>query len=709
MSKRKWAIGGILAGSGGVALVFGIVMTVVMGGTGVFIIKNPDIFDSPTGITSGPGSGRPSGDYMDEYAKKIMTLDLDKLREDDPSKDTDPGMYTGGKNIAEEFEIYLLLSEICQRPEINPCYSTDSAVSSSPDAKWKITPDMLYGIWAHEANMSELKYGSKDAQTGKFSDNGTVRAYSTWDDTGNGGFVGPFQQSRDLDSKVLSGNARMYMYISRFESPDMPDGLRAIMGSQTEISNGSGILPDGSQISYAQISPHIKFNSDTRPSPRFIADSMYSEAMALRSQWAGLNPWSKTKYPNSNYANSVSQLTQWSENLGLDPAVENQLAYLWGASLFSAYSSLTNPPVFTAGESTAGDPGDLYRLYLQMTASGVPLDFWAKKDPVWCPPSKITTDLNNLQAVMLDVNLVLFDANIRNADQSLNVTSGSGIMHKLDSQGGLRFPNLASVYNSGFHRIYTSNKNIATQSPFPIEALNSGLWIQQSIWNMVDVYYGSEKYTLPPEEQPGAGDPGFDAKPGTGVPGSGDSDVENFKTACPRVTSANAIVTSGNKWYVKQGLLQYPVPGVPITHSYRYPCCGYHPNGHTGADITTSGIAGRPVLAVLDGVVLNKFYYADENNTSGYFGTYTNILHCVNGRYFVSTYAHMQTPSFDMVQVGDIVTKGQKIGQVGTTGYSTGNHLHFQLNYSVKRYTTDVRAYGANMTDTWNPGWSMTP
>jgi murein DD-endopeptidase MepM/ murein hydrolase activator NlpD len=87
---------------------------------------------------------------------------------------------------------------------------------------------------------------------------------------------------------------------------------------------------------------------------------------------------------------------------------------------------------------------------------------------------------------------------------------------------------------------------------------------------------------------------------------------------------------------------------------------------HAGADI--SAPSGTPIYAVDDGVVLSA-------GVNGGYGNFTLIAH---GDGMTSGYAHQQTI---LVKPGDRVTRGQLIGEVGTTGLSTGPHLHFEASY----------------------------
>lgn len=125
------------------------------------------------------------------------------------------------------------------------------------------------------------------------------------------------------------------------------------------------------------------------------------------------------------------------------------------------------------------------------------------------------------------------------------------------------------------------------------------------------------------------------------------------------------------------GQLNWPVPGhyrisSPFGSRYLF---GYW-DFHTGIDIvgTTSGvIKGASIVAANDGRVL----VAEKYSNSGY-GHYVLIDHGVNanGQAIYTLYGHMQSVD---VNVGDTVSRGSHIGTVGTTGLSTGYHLHFEV------------------------------
>lgn len=98
-----------------------------------------------------------------------------------------------------------------------------------------------------------------------------------------------------------------------------------------------------------------------------------------------------------------------------------------------------------------------------------------------------------------------------------------------------------------------------------------------------------------------------------------------------------------------------------------YTSCAYGGyRGHVGVDLTSSGAYGKPVYATASGTVIAAGW-------SGGYGKCVKISHS-NG--YTSWYAHMS--SID-VSVGQTVYQGQQVGRIGSTGNSTGPHLHFEL------------------------------
>lgn len=133
------------------------------------------------------------------------------------------------------------------------------------------------------------------------------------------------------------------------------------------------------------------------------------------------------------------------------------------------------------------------------------------------------------------------------------------------------------------------------------------------------------------------------------------------------------VVPGGTKPYVPKRVQIYsgPVPDSASTGSgaFVWPVSGTITQGywdrHRALDI--GGWLGAPVVAADSGYVV-----ASQWDDSGY-GRLVVIDH---GNGFQTLYAHLQVY---YVEVGDSVAKGQQIGEMGSTGNSTGPHLHFEV------------------------------
>ena len=142
-----------------------------------------------------------------------------------------------------------------------------------------------------------------------------------------------------------------------------------------------------------------------------------------------------------------------------------------------------------------------------------------------------------------------------------------------------------------------------------------------------------------------------------------------------------AASSSGKNPVFKSGKFTWPVPGFyNITSYYGYrvnPVSGIY-KLHGGIDIASAGIYGRAIVAAADGVVVSAGW------NSGGFGNWVVINHGTSGgNQFATLYAHMcRAP---IVSAGQSVSAGQTIGYVGSTGNSTGNHLHFEVRVNGGR------------------------
>lgn len=126
---------------------------------------------------------------------------------------------------------------------------------------------------------------------------------------------------------------------------------------------------------------------------------------------------------------------------------------------------------------------------------------------------------------------------------------------------------------------------------------------------------------------------------------------------------------SGSGGYVSSGQFQWPVPSCTNVTSGFGPRWG---SFHKGIDISRGGIYGAAIVAADSGRVIQAGF---GNHGTGY-GGYGNVVAIDHGGGYSTLYAHMSRVA---VSVGQQVKKGQVIGAVGSTGDSTGPHLHFEI------------------------------
>jgi murein DD-endopeptidase MepM/ murein hydrolase activator NlpD len=116
------------------------------------------------------------------------------------------------------------------------------------------------------------------------------------------------------------------------------------------------------------------------------------------------------------------------------------------------------------------------------------------------------------------------------------------------------------------------------------------------------------------------------------------------------------------------------LPSIPPVHTGYYSSnFGWRIDPFTGANAMHEGVdfvadAGTPIYASAGGVV----------DYAGMDASYGNMVEIDHGNNIVTRYAHA---SKVLVKVGQVVRRGQEIAEVGSTGRSTGNHLHFEVRY----------------------------
>ncbi len=143
----------------------------------------------------------------------------------------------------------------------------------------------------------------------------------------------------------------------------------------------------------------------------------------------------------------------------------------------------------------------------------------------------------------------------------------------------------------------------------------------------------------------------------------------------------------------KRLLMKTPIDGARLSSGFgtrKHPILGYR-KAHKGVDFAAR--RGTPIYAAGDGVV-------ERANRFGSFGNYVRIRHA-NG--YKTAYAHLK--GFRKgIRAGKRVEQGDIIGYVGTTGRSTGPHLHYEVHYKGKavnpqrlKIATGVQLKGAEI------------
>ncbi len=143
--------------------------------------------------------------------------------------------------------------------------------------------------------------------------------------------------------------------------------------------------------------------------------------------------------------------------------------------------------------------------------------------------------------------------------------------------------------------------------------------------------------------------------------------LAEFESMSNQISAKIAAAEGNSPAYTGNGQFGWPVPGnTTITSAFgprTHPITGKY-SYHTGIDISAS--SGTSVVAAESGTVIYV----------GSLSVYGNTILINHGGGYSTFYAHL---SGYAVSNGATVTRGQTIGYVGSTGWSTGPHLHFEI------------------------------
>lgn len=144
---------------------------------------------------------------------------------------------------------------------------------------------------------------------------------------------------------------------------------------------------------------------------------------------------------------------------------------------------------------------------------------------------------------------------------------------------------------------------------------------------------------------------------------------------------------------------------------FTWPCPGFYylsslwnenrvTYNHGAIDIAGAGIMGKAVIAADDGTVIGAFNGCKHNwgksASCGCGGGYGNYVMIEHGNGKMTVYGHF---TIGVVEIGDTVKKGQTIGFVGSTGNSTGPHLHFECRLNGVKYNPMIEYENIDTTN----------
>lgn len=170
--------------------------------------------------------------------------------------------------------------------------------------------------------------------------------------------------------------------------------------------------------------------------------------------------------------------------------------------------------------------------------------------------------------------------------------------------------------------------------------------------------------------------------------------------------------SGGNSGGDTSGLSSYLMSPMDRGYwNYYYGTWNYPDGGiHTGMDMSTGWRTRIPVVAPASGIILNTYSgcpeYGGLGNTCGIGWTGNSVLMAVqlsNGQSYVLAFYHLYAPS---VSAGQILTQGQQIGLSGSSGNSSGPHLHVEVyNMGGKSLQQIVDIWNANKSFTFGLSW----
>lgn len=236
-----------------------------------------------------------------------------------------------------------------------------------------------------------------------------------------------------------------------------------------------------------------------------------------------------------------------------------------------------------------------------------------------------------------------------------------------------------------FNKLISDNdeilKNLYASNSKAQNSLESAALKSDEIESKISEYYAAQKAAAEQAAraaQSSSSSSGGSSSSSSGSSSSGSSSSGSSSSGSSSSGSSSVIVPSGSGF-------AWPTPGfVSLSSEWFEDRQVYN---HGGIDIAGAGIMGTPVVAAADGTVIATNSSCTHNwgksyscGCGGGYGNYVMISHA-GGK--MTVYGHLTSLT---VSTGQTVSRGQVIGYVGSTGNSTGPHLHYECRLNGVRY-----------------------
>jgi murein DD-endopeptidase MepM/ murein hydrolase activator NlpD len=230
-----------------------------------------------------------------------------------------------------------------------------------------------------------------------------------------------------------------------------------------------------------------------------------------------------------------------------------------------------------------------------------------------------------------------------------------------------------------FNKLISDNdeilKNLYASNSKAQNSLESAALKSDEIESKISEYYAAQKAAA---EQAAQAAQSSSSSSSSSSGSSSSSSSGSSSSGSSSSGSSSVIVPSGSGF-------AWPTPGFVSRSSEWFEDREVY--NHGGIDIAGAGIMGTPVVAAADGTVIATNSSCTHNwgksyscGCGGGYGNYVMISHA-GGK--MTVYGHLTSLT---VSTGQSVSRGQIIGYVGSTGNSTGPHLHYECRLNGVRY-----------------------